>query len=279
MDKLTLIITAIGILGGFGLFFGAALAYAAQKFATESDPRVEELLAILPGANCGACGCPGCSGYAEAIVAGSLPTNLCPVGGPVLAEQIAAFMGVAPEVDTVRDVATVYCRGGKEECGKRFEYTGIATCEAVQALGGGDKLCNYGCLGYGDCMRACPFGAITMDDNNLPVIDEDKCTACKLCVAACPRHIIAMRPITGRVQVRCMSEEKGKQVRAICSTGCIGCGICVRVCPQEAITMENNLASIDYSKCNNCGLCATKCPTKAIVNLDISKEALDEPAS
>lgn len=258
------VIRAVAILGGFGILFGALLAYAAKKFAVEVDPRVEELLSVLPGANCGACGYAGCSNYADAIVAGAA-TTLCPVGGANVAEQLAAVMGVAADASVVRQVATVYCRGGKTECGTRFHYDGVQTCEAAQAIGGGDKLCSYGCLGYGDCFRACPFDAITMDDNGLPVIDEAKCTGCRQCVLACPRHIIDMRPETALVQVRCLSEAKGKEVRAICTTGCIACGLCVKACPFDAIHVTNNLASIDYEKCRNCGLCVAKCPTKCIV--------------
>ncbi len=264
MSNLIMIAKAVGVLGGFGLLFGAVLAYASKKFAVEVDPRAEELLAILPGANCGGCGYPGCSGYADAILQGA-PTNSCPVGGATVAEKIAAVMGVAVDTSAIRQVATVYCRGGKEECGKRFQYTGVQTCRAAQAVGGGDKLCTFGCLGYGDCLRACPFDAISMGDNGLPVIDEAKCTGCEQCVLACPRKITALRPVDALVQVRCLSEAKGKDVRAICSTGCIGCGLCMKACPFDAITLENNLARIDYSKCRKCGLCVTKCPTKAIV--------------
>lgn len=260
------VISALGILGGFGILFGALLAYASQKFAVETDPRTEALLSILPGANCGACGYPGCSGYAGAIVGGAA-TNLCPVGGAAVAEKVAAVMGATADTSSVRQVATVYCRGGKAECGTRFQYDGVQTCQAAQAIGGGDKLCSYGCLGYGDCFRSCPFDAISMDDNGLPVIDEAKCTGCRQCVLACPRDIIDMRPESALVQVRCLSQAKGKEVRATCSTGCIACGLCVKACPFDAIHVTDNLASIDYDKCRNCGLCVAKCPTKCIVGL------------
>lgn len=263
MSKIIQITSALAILGGFGVIFGAILAYAAKKFAVETDPRVAEVLGILPGANCGACGYPGCAAYADAIVAGAA-TNLCPVGGALVAEQVAAVMGVVADTSGVRQVATVYCGGGKAECGTRFQYDGVQTCQAVQAIGGGDKLCTYGCLGYGDCFRVCQFGAIQMDANGLPVIDETKCTGCLQCVAACPRNIIDMRPETALVQVRCLSEAKGRDVRAICSVGCIACGLCVKACPFDAIHVNNNLASIDYDKCRNCGLCVAKCPTNAI---------------
>lgn len=257
------IVTAVGALGGFGLVFGAGLAYASKKFAVETDPRVEAVMGVLPGANCGACGYPGCSGYADAVVNGAA-TNRCPVGGAELVTKLSAIMGVTASAAGERSVATVHCVGGKAECGTRFVYEGIKTCQAAQAIGGGDKSCTYGCLGYGDCAGVCPFGAITMGENNLPVIDEEKCTGCEKCVVTCPRSVIAMRPVSSRVQVRCKSQEKGAAVRKTCKTGCIACSLCVKACPFDAIKVENNLASIDYTKCRNCGLCVTKCPTKVI---------------
>jgi electron transport complex protein RnfB len=270
MGNFVIILKAVGVLGGFGLLFGAGLAYASRRFAVETDPRAGAILEILPGANCGACGYAGCSGYAEAILQGA-PTNRCPVGGATGASRLAELMGVASTESEERQVATVYCSGGKEECGKRFRYEGIETCQAVQGVGGGDKLCTYGCLGYGDCLRACSFGAITMGSNGLPVIDEDKCTGCQQCVAACPRNVIAMRPVSSHVQVKCLSADKGVQVRKICSTGCIGCGLCAKTCPFDAIAIENNLARIDYDKCRNCGLCVVKCPTGAIKEQLVAK--------
>lgn len=263
MSNITSIISAVGALGGFGLVFGAGLAFAAKKFEVETDPRLPAVMEVLPGANCGACGFPGCGGYADALIKGGA-TNRCPVGGAELVEKLAGILGVSSEAGE-RQVATVYCKGGKAECVPRFRYSGIQTCQGAQMVGGGDKSCTFGCLGYGDCYRKCPFGAISMDENGLPVIDEEKCTGCEQCVAVCPRKVIRMRPAKGRVAVRCLSQAKGVEVRKTCKTGCIACSLCVKACPFGAITVENNLATIDHSKCRNCGLCVAKCPTKAIV--------------
>lgn len=263
MSTIMKVISAIGVLGGFGLVFGAGLALAAKKFAVEKDPRLDAIMEVLPGANCGGCGYAGCAAYGDAVLKGD-PLNRCPVGGASLVEKLSQIMGTAGEV-AEKQVATVYCKGGKAECGPRFRYEGIGTCQAAQLVGGGDKMCTYGCMGYGDCFRACPFGAITMDENGLPLIDEEKCTGCEKCVAACPRSIISMRPAKSSVVIRCRSQQKGVEVRKTCKTGCIACGLCVKACPFDAITIENNLAVIDHHKCRNCGLCVAKCPTKVIV--------------
>jgi RnfABCDGE-type electron transport complex B subunit len=263
MSNIAIILGAVGALGGFGLIFGSGLAFAAKKFEVETDPRLPTIMEVLPGANCGACGYPGCSGYADALIKGAA-TNRCPVGGAELTDKLAGILGVAAEASE-KQVATVLCKGGKAECGPRFQYAGIQTCQAAQMVGGGDKSCTYGCLGYGDCFRKCPFGAISMDENGLPVIDEEKCTGCEQCVAVCPRKVIRMRPAKSLVTVRCLSQAKGVEVRKTCKTGCIACSLCVKACPFDAITVQNNVAIIDHSLCRNCGLCIAKCPTKVIV--------------
>lgn len=261
---MTILLVTVAVLAGTGLIFGAILALASKVFQVETDPRIEELEATLPGANCGACGYPGCSGYAAAIAGGEAGVDRCPPGGAEVAAKLAQVMGVeAGEV--ALEIAFVNCRG--RESLDRFTYEGIQDCLAAQLQGGGHKECASACLGFGDCVRACSFGAITIDENNLAVVDPEKCTGCKLCVAACPRNVISMIKADAHVQVACGSKEKGPLVRKICPQGCIGCRICVRECPQEAIAMDGNLAVIDHEKCNGCGICAEKCPTGTIVKV------------
>ncbi len=252
-------------LGAAGLIFGGILALAAQKFKVEEDPRVVEILSVLPGANCGACGFPGCSGLAAAINEGQAPCNACIPGGNVVAEKIASIMGVAGEAVEPM-VAVVYCQGDHDRAENLAEYHGVMDCHALNQLGG-LKGCPYGCLGLGSCVNACPFGAMYMSPQGLPVVIKEKCTGCGACVRACPRNVIGLAPADKKVHILCRSYDKGPQVRKYCKAGCIACQLCVRSCPQKAISMDRKtLAKIDYSLCDNCGICATKCPVKAIVD-------------
>lgn len=262
MTDILSIVTPVVALGGLGAVLGAGLAYASQKFAVEKDPKVEQIIAVLPGANCGGCGFPGCAGLAENIVKGRAPVNACPVGGAAVAAKVAEIMGVESNAEGERKVAVVHCNGG--DCVPKFRYEGIQTCRAAALVSGGAKSCAYGCLGLGDCAVVCPFGAITMSEKNIPIIDYDKCTGCGLCVKQCPKKVIELVRNTRRVHVHCRSVDKGAVTRKICSVGCIGCGLCEKACPFDAIHVQNNLAIIDYDKCRNCGLCEKKCPTKAI---------------
>ncbi len=261
-ESLNVIINSIGLLAFLGITFGIVLAVASRKLAVKSDPRIDEIEELLPGANCGGCGYPGCRGLAEAIVAGKVPVTTCPVTKDH--SPIAKVMGVEVVSSGERKIARVRCAGGNKEAAKRFIYLGVEDCTAAQNLAGGPKACTFGCLGLGNCTKVCPFGAITMSDNGLPVVDEEKCTGCGLCTKACPRGLITLWPVGKSVTVLCMNQNKGAEVRKVCKVGCIGCRICEKQCPTGAITVENNLARINPELCIECGRCIEKCPMKAI---------------
>jgi electron transport complex protein RnfB len=246
-----------------GLFIGIGLAYASKKFHVERDQRVEEVQKALVGSNCGACGFAGCAGAAEAIVKGDAPVDVCLPGAEDVGRKVAAILGVDYKNTKVKKHAVVLCQGTDKLVAKKFKYVGIKTCAAVAKFAAGDKACYYGCLGYGDCLRACKFGAIAIKDG-IARVDRDKCTACLLCVKACPKKIIVMVPAKEKRVVLCHSHDTGKVSRTLCSVSCIACGICVKSCPFQAITLDNNLATINYDKCTNCGICEEKCPTKSI---------------
>lgn len=272
-DLLNVVIKSFVFMGGIGAVFGAGLAFAAKKFSVKTDPKVEAVRDVLPGANCGACGFAGCQGYAEAVVKDpNLSPGLCAPGKADVAALVARITGkVAPEV--VPTVAKVFCRGGECNSRRRFEYEGVKDCRAAILVAGGDKTCQYGCLGYGTCAKACPFGAITMAADNLPVIDRDKCTACGVCVAACPKSIIHLTPADKMVHILCSSHDKGPAVKKACEIGCIGCGLCAKGCPEGAIAMDNNLAMMDYAKCTHCEACVLLCPQRTINDMrDPAKE-------
>ena len=251
-------------LGGLAIFFGIVLTYASKKFEVKTDPKVEQIRFLLPGANCGACGYAGCDALAESIADGSASVSACPVGGTVLAQKVADIMGVTAE-NSERMVARVLCNGDKENAKEKYIYQGIEDCKAAEMLAGGSKGCKYGCTGLGTCEKVCPFDAIHVI-NGVAVVDEDKCTACKKCIEACPKKIIALVPVSKKVRVLCKNIDKGKEVMGVCKVGCIGCRRCVKACEFDAIIFENNLARIDYEKCTNCGACAEVCPTHTILN-------------
>jgi len=256
------IIFAVAVLGGLGTLFGVLLSIASKAFAVEVDPKVEELLNALPGANCGACGFPGCAGLAIALAEGKAPVNACIPGGQKTADKVAAILGSESETMD-KQVAVVLCQGDCDKAKNKYTYDGIQDCRAAESLSGGPKSCSYGCTGCGTCYNVCPFDAIEMIDG-IAVIDREKCTACNKCVVVCPKEIIEMVPYDNHVVVKCKSEDKGKVVRSHCEIGCIGCQICVKNCPEDAYSFENNLAKINYEKCTNCLICVEKCPTKCI---------------
>ena len=259
------ILLAIALVSGIGLVAGVGLAVAAIVMDMPVDQRVEQLTGALPGANCGACGFPGCAGYAGAIAAGA-PTNLCTPGSDAVASVLAEIMGVESEA-VARRKALVCCNGAPRHCAQRFEYEGEPSCAAASLLYGGQKQCGYGCLGFGDCALACPHGAIHLEDN-IARVDASLCVGCALCARACPKGIIALQETAGKAVNRCRSEAPGPVARKQCAAACIGCGLCAKSCPEQAIVVENNLARVDPDKCTGCGLCVSKCPTKCLVQLD-----------
>lgn len=261
---MTGIIIAAAVVGGTGLLIGLLLGVAGKKFAVEVDEREIAVRAELPGNNCGGCGFPGCDGLAAAIAAGTAPVNGCPVGGPDVAKKIGAIMGQEVE-EGVRKVAFVKCGGDCTRAKEKFIYDGIEDCSLMNLIpGGGSKACQYGCLGYGSCVKACSFGAISIVDG-IAVVDKDKCKACGKCTAVCPRKLIEMIPYDQTVKVHCSSQDKGKAVIDACAIGCIGCKKCEKNCPAGAITVENNVAHIDYEKCTNCGKCKEMCDKRKCI--------------
>lgn len=270
---------ALAVLGGLGIVFGIALAVVAARFVVKVDPKVEKVRETLPGANCGACGFAGCMGYAEAVVGNpDVAVNLCAPGKSPVAERIAEITGKKAEKIEPK-IARVFCQGGTSLSQRKFIYTGVHDCTAAVLAAGGDKSCEYGCLGYGTCMRACPFDAITMSPDNLPVVNPDRCTACGKCVAACPKQVIELGPASKAVVISCHSRDKGADTKKKCQVGCIACGICVRTCPVDAIAVENNIARINFDKCIVCGLCVKKCPTGAIKDyIEARPKAYIDPA-
>lgn len=266
IDFKSLITFTFIFLAGLGAIFGLGLAFAAQKFAVKVDPKVEMVRDVLPGANCGACGFAGCQGYAEAVATRpEVPPNLCAPGKATVAEAVARITGkVAEAVEP--NFARIMCQGGWSKSVKRFKYEGVQDCRAAVLAGGGDKACMYGCLGYGTCAKVCPFGAITMNDDHLPVVDITKCTGCRKCEQACPKKVIEVLPASRQVLVACHSKDKGPDTKKNCSVGCIACGKCVKICPFDAPSISTNLSRIDLDKCKVCGLCVSPCPTDAIVD-------------
>ncbi|OVE79035.1 hypothetical protein BVY01_03895 [bacterium I07] len=279
--------SALIIMGGLGLLFGAGLAIASRVFFVQKDPRVEHIEEVLPGANCGACGAPGCVGFAEGVVEGKYDVSGCTVGGIDVAEQVAAIMGTeAGEV--MPKLAVVRCQGDIEVAIDRANYDGIADCRAAVLIDNGAKGCVYGCLGMGTCVNACQFNAMYMNDKGLPVVIEDLCTGCGECVRVCPRDIMALLPEDQSVFIACVSQDFGKSVKSVCKTGCIGCSLCAnpKNIDNEIITMDGKLPVIHYGKVehpwDDLKRAVKKCPTNAFGvrgRILEEEEALEEQAT
>lgn len=253
------------LIGATGLIIGILLGIAAKKFEVKVDEKVSLVRDLLPGNNCGACGYAGCDAMSEAIASGKAPASGCPVANSGIRAQIAELMGA--EVGEVeRQVASVKCAGTCDKSKVKYNYVGIKDCkQAAVVPGGGPKQCTYGCTGYGSCVNVCEFDAINIVDG-IALVDKEKCTSCGLCIKECPKNLIELVPYKAETKVRCNSKDKGPVVKKGCSVGCIGCKLCEKACQHDAVHVNDNLASIDYSKCTNCGECAKKCPTKVILS-------------
>lgn len=256
------ILIAVLVVGGMGLLAAVILVVASKVMYVASDENAQDIEAVLPGVNCGACGYAGCADYAAAVAKGEAATNLCVPGGPKTAQKVAAIMGQeAGEVDEL--VADVACNGSYDVTRDKYEYAGIMSCNASSQLHLGRSACSFGCLGFGDCVAACKFGALSVQ-NGVAVTDLSKCTGCGVCVDRCPKGLIRLAPRSAKTFVNCCSTDTGAVTRKNCARGCIGCKRCERVCPNDAIHVTDNLAVIDQSKCISCGLCVAECPTHSV---------------
>ncbi len=259
-------ISSIGAISAFILYF------VAQKFKVIEDPKIDEVADKLPGANCGGCGFAGCRNFAEAIVkAGNFENLQCPVGGNTIILDIAPILGIVAD-ERAPQIAVVRCNGSNTNALKKVKYDGASTCLFANNLFAGESGCPFGCLGLGDCVFSCKFDAIYIDETTgLPVVSNEKCVACGACMKACPRKIIEIRNKNKkdrRIYVSCINQEKGGPAKKNCEVACIGCGKCVKACAFDAITLEKNLAYINFEKCTLCRKCVEECPTHAIVELN-----------
>jgi Na+-translocating ferredoxin:NAD+ oxidoreductase subunit B len=261
------ILTAFLTLSTIGGLSAIILFFIAQKFKVIEDPRIDEVAEALPGANCGGCGYAGCRAFAEAIVKeGTMEGFFCPVGGNDLMKSLSPLLGMEA-IEKTPQIAVLRCNGSIENSPKKYNYDGPKNCTFTHTLSAGEGGCMYGCLGGGECVDACDFDAMYMDEKTgLPVV-KDNCVACNACVVACPRNLLELRnkgPKSKRIFVSCMNQEKGAPAKKNCIVACIGCNACVKICPHDAIIMSNNLAYINFDKCTLCRKCVEVCPTSAI---------------
>lgn len=245
-----------------GAVFGLVLAVASRRLHIEADPRLEAISALLPNANCGACGYPGCGALAEAILSGKADENTCAVANAEAKNKIAAILNPQAKHTAVAEakLAALACNGCAGNTSANYNYNGARDCRLAAKLLAAPGKCNYGCLGFGTCAQACPFNAISIGPSGLPQINPALCTGCGVCVKSCPQQVLHLVPRSSVLRLTCSNRDFGKEAMTACKLSCIGCGLCARACPNGAITMENNLPKIDYAKCTGCGLCSQKCP-------------------
>lgn len=266
-----MILTAFLTVGIIGLICGILLSILSEVFKVPTDEKADHIESeILPGANCGSCGYSGCSGYAAALSSGKTTnTALCNPGGQEVSQKIAEYLGLSAG-SVERKSAVVLCDGSCDKAETKMEYEGLKSCSAASALQGGEKMCSYGCLGYGDCINVCEYGAIKLCDG-VARIDPRYCKACSKCVNVCPRGLIELFPVyKKKAGVMCKNKDKGAQARKECSAACIGCMKCQKVCETGAVTVVNFNAHVDTNKCTGCGKCVENCPVKCIEMIDYS---------
>lgn len=274
-------LNAVIVVAVLGAIFGLILAVAGKKLAVEADPRIDQIIALLPGANCGSCGFAGCGNMAEAIVSGEAPdASKCAACPSENKDKILAIMGKAVEASDgpkIRYIPRLHCNGCTANRKEIKNYQGIHNCYVAAKTLGGPGQCNFGCFGFGACADACSFGALHIGDMGLPEIDYDKCVGCGACVKACPQLLLELVDASKKVFLQCNNREKGKPAMTNCNVSCISCGMCAKNCPKGAITMEDgvngSIPVIDYDKCVGCGLCVSKCPRHCLVKVEPVTEA------
>ena len=272
------LLTAMAILGGVGLTFAVLIAVASRKLRVYEDPRIDDVVGLLPGANCGACGSAGCRAFAEKVVTGKSEPVACTVSSPTGHQAIAAYLGVSAGT-AVKRVARLLCAGGTDVAIQQATYRGFRSCAAASAVGGGGKGCTWGCVGLADCAEACTFGAIAMSGHGLPVVDPARCTACGDCVEACPKDLFTVLPETRHLLVQCRSRMMGDTVTALCRVGCTGCGICAVDADAGLVTIVDGLAVVatDRSDARN-EKAVRRCPTGAIAWCEGAQQFVGPPA-
>lgn len=268
------IIYAFVTVGVLALLFGLGLAFASRALAVQKDERVEAVEGALPGLNCGACGHAGCAAYAEAVAKEGERLDLCGPGGSDVVQRLGEIMGVTVDVSTEKWVTQVHCRGGEGETTKLFDYHGLADCNALYQLYGGNLACKEGCLGLGSCMKVCPVDAIDYDAAGKVWVDRDRCISCGKCVDVCPTGVMQWIPYSADYIVACNNHDGGKKVRGYCAVGCIACGICEKKSPDGGYRVNNDLARIDFAAVGDRSAGARKCPMKCIVR--VSPERVEQ---